>query len=312
MGEERTGLELMSETGEEILARALPRRARDVHKGDCGKVLIIAGGGGMPGAAVFAARAALRTGSGLVYVCAPKASWPVVQILAPEAILLDWEEAAAGLVAEEGEAPRFDAVCFGPGMGTSAAARKKLKALLLSSNLPLVLDADGLNLAAQNPDLGQSLKNYTGPKILTPHTGEALRLLDPVYYPDGIQTEEKRMEAAFDLAWTYRCCAVLKGAGTLTARGILDRSSSSGGKTEIWENTSGNPGMATAGMGDVLSGVILSLLGQGAPPWDSARAGVYLHGLAGDLARKELGERGMLATDVIERLPAVIRGWEGL
>ncbi len=324
-------VEISHESGEDLAERIITRRPRDMHKGIAGKVLIIAGFGGMPGAAVFTAKAALRTGSGLVYMCTGERERSVVATLVPEVVFRDWEDVISGLSgngpscsAEFKNAPRppafenqpgtlahapggekFDAVCFGPGMGTGAEAAAKLREILLKSSMPLVLDADGLNLVSASPELSGILTGYSAPVILTPHTGEALKLLGGRNYPRGIVTDDERMRAAADLVRIYHCIAVLKGAGTLVCRAdFYDRG------FEIWKNSTGNPGMATAGMGDILSGIILSLIGQGVSPWDSARAGVYLHGLCGDFTRDELGERGMTATDLTERLPFVIKKYE--
>lgn len=253
-----------------------------VHKGDCGRVLLVAGGAGMTGAAVFGSKAAMRSGAGLVYTCTPKGNYQVIQTAVPEVICTEWDQVAGR---------EYDAVAFGPGMGKSNGTKRMLKNILLSSSSPLVIDADGLNVLAADEELQDFARNYMGELVLTPHIGEAKRLLDAEHNgnPDG------RKEMAFELVEKYKAVVLLKGAGTLVAKDDSD--------IEIWQNTTGNPGMATAGSGDVLTGVILALLGQGLSGFDAARAGAYIHGLAGDLACKDKGEYGMIASDIAENLP---------
>jgi len=262
------------------------------HKGDFGRVLLVTGHGGMTGAAVFASRAAMRSGSGLVYTCTPKAAFPVIETTVPEVICTEWDKAMNSIT----DGDSYDAVAFGPGMGVSAQIKRMLKALLLSYDGPLILDADGLNVLAQESELGNFARAYNGTLILTPHIGEARRLLETDVFgnPDG------REEMVMRLAEKYNAVALLKGAGTLVAKRDDDG-------PEIWENASGNQGMATAGSGDVLTGVITSLAGQGLSAWDAARAGAYIHGAAGDLACSDKGEYGMIASDIAESLPYVFK-----
>ena len=273
---------------------AVRKRSPYMHKGNCGRVLIIAGGAGMTGAACFTSRAAMRSGTGLAYLCTPRANYPVVQTLAPEVICVDWTEAQERLLGKRGEW-QYDAIAFGPGMGDGISTRRMLKSVLLAFEGPVVLDADGLNVLAASDELREFARVYRGELILTPHVGEARRLLADRAM-DHAMSREDMVQA---LAETYHAIALLKGAGTLVARGTSDPEN----PVEIWRNSTGNPGMATAGSGDVLTGVIASLCGQGLTPWDAAKAGVFIHGLAGDIACSDKGEYGMIASDIVEALP---------
>ena len=275
--------------------KVVRKRSPYMHKGNCGRVLIVAGGAGMTGAACFASRAAMRSGSGLVYLCTPKGNYPVVQTLVPEVICVDWTEAQERLIGKRGEW-QYDAIAFGPGMGDSANTRRMLKSVLLAYEGPVVLDADGLNVLAANDELREFARGFRGELILTPHVGEAKRLLRE----ESMDPAMSREDMVSALVRRYGCIALLKGAGTLVARCPSGRDN---GAIEVWCNTTGNPGMATAGSGDVLTGVIASLCGQGLSPWDAAKAGVYLHGLAGDFACSEKGEYGLIASDIVEALP---------
>lgn len=287
------------------------RRPRDAHKGTFGRVLLIAGSTGMTGASVLSGLGALRSGAGLVYISAPKENFQVIETLVPEAILLDWDETYAQLTHGFTLSHRnlsFDAVLIGPGIGLSDLARRKLKTVLLSYDGPLVIDADGLNLLAMNKELRALCQEYPGDIVLTPHVGEAHRLLAAA----GSKWNPDRNYSAFDLAWRYRKIVLLKGQGTLICRTVngFEGSSLSEGLIDLSENETGNPGMATAGSGDVLSGVITSFAGQGMPLWDAARCGAYIHGAAGDLAARKIGEYGMTAGDIARMLPYAIKPFE--
>lgn len=283
----------------ETVHKLLPRRSPYIHKGDCGRVLILAGASGMAGAAVLSVRGSMRSGAGLTYICTPKANYPVLQTAVPEAICVDWDRVADKLAGRGNEPWNYDVIAFGPGMGVSASSRRMLKAILLSYDGPLVIDADGLNLLAREHELTGFAQNYSGELILTPHVGEAKRLLEDV----NLDQTTSREEMAEALVRKYRGIAILKGAGTLVAR---YSSALKTGAVTVWRNTSGNPGMATGGAGDVLTGVIAALTAQGLSPWDAARAGVLIHGAAGDLAADDKGEYGMIASDIVEKLPYAI------
>jgi NAD(P)H-hydrate epimerase len=279
----------------DVLPR-IPPRAPDSHKGTYGRVLILAGSAGMPGAASLAALAALRTGSGLVTVALPASISLAVAANVPEAtqILLPDEGSPAGEGGRLVEAlgadfdRRHDAAAVGPGLGTGERARALVEAALRRFAGPLVVDADALNILAASPDLaGPARAN----RVFTPHPGELERLTGEK--PKG---EAERVAAAARLASRFGCVAVLKGHRTVVVEG--DRYA---------VNETGNPGMATGGSGDVLTGIIASLLGQGFAPFEAARLGVHLHGSAGDIAADAQGQASVIAGDIIDCLPDAIR-----
>lgn len=255
------------------LLAAFPRRARTAHKGSHGSLLIVGGGPGMPGAVRLAAEAALRTGAGLVRVATHPAGLAAVGAGRPEIIChgLTRADELVTLIRQS------DALVLGPGLGTDAWARD-VWAAGIETELPLIVDADGLNLLAESPRRRTDW-------ILTPHPGEAGRLLGCA--PSDVQAD--RLAAVRQLASAFGATAVLKGAGTLVA----DAADGPVGVCDL-----GNPGMATAGMGDVLAGVIGGALAQGIERQLAAEAGVYLHAAAGDVAAQE-GERGLLAGDLM-------------
>ncbi len=280
----------------DVLPR-IPPRMPDSHKGTYGRVLVLAGSAGMPGAASLAALAALRTGSGLVTVALPASISLAVAATVPEAtqILLPNEadlslQEKDRLVAALGAdfERRYDAAAIGPGLGTSARARALVEAVLRRFAGPVVADADALNILAASPDLAGPAR---ADRIFTPHPGELERLTGEK--PKG---DAERLAAAARLAARFGCVAVLKGHRTVIVEG--DRYA---------VNETGNPGMATGGSGDVLTGVIASLLGQGFAAFDAARLGAHLHGSAGDLAAAALGEASVIAGDIIDSLPEAIR-----
>ena len=262
------------------IERALPRRARSAHKGDFGRVLIVGGGVGMPGAARLAGEACLRVGAGLVTVAVAPQNVAAVSAGRPELICLPWAEPG-----ELGEAlERAELIAIGPGLGRTDWARAALHTVL-GAGKPLVLDADALNLIAE------SGASAGGQWILTPHPGEAGRLLGT----STAEVQRDRLGALERLTARYGGIVVLKGAGTLLG--------APGRTPALCEG--GNPGMASPGMGDVLTGVIAGILAQCRDPWLAARAGVLAHALAGDAAARK-GERGLLAGDVIEELRSCI------
>lgn len=326
---------------EKTVQNIIGRRNKEIHKGDCGRIMIAAGSEGMAGAAILAARSALRAGSGLVRTAIPKCLFPIVQVGVSEATCMERRLPIQNLA-------DFDAVCAGPGLGEGKESIDFVKELLISYEKTLIVDADGLNIIA-HCGLFDLLRRradlYPEQTILTPHMGEARRLLeteDPACTaapaapeisaasgagPAASAAARGRIAAA--LVRKTRAIIVLKGAGTLVA--------AEGRQT--YTNTTGNPGMATAGSGDVLSGIITGLAGQrsqvgtgtaldfapgnpaGAVPdgtavpgteatagqaakparigaFEAALAGVYIHGLAGDLAARELGEYGVTAGDL--------------
>lgn len=261
------------------LPELLPRRPRSAHKGNHGHVLIVGGELGMAGAARMAAEAAARCGAGLVSIATRQVHAVAQAAVRPELMFRGVEDIAAlGDLLE-----RADVVAVGPGLGRNDWGRRLL-AIVLDSDLPLVVDADALNLLAEYPG---KRDNW----VLTPHPGEAARLLQTT----AAQVEADRFTAVAELAVRYGGVSVLKGAGSLIAQ--QDEG--------IAVCHSGNPGMATGGMGDVLTGIIAGLLAQGLTLWQAALAGVYLHGRAGDRAA-ETGERGLLAMDLMPFLRKLV------
>lgn len=266
---------------EDLAADLLPERADDANKGDAGKVLIIAGSRGMAGAAVLAARGAYRAGAGLVKVAAPWEVITTVQAAVPEATTLILEGTAkeyAKKVVKESRG--FDSAVLGPGLGKSAEAVLLTDFILENIEIPLVLDADGINIVSENPEI---LKKARTEIIMTPHPGEMGRLRGK----SAAEINENREEEAATYASETGVHLVLKGAGTVIA-------SPDG---EIYINTTGNPGMATAGSGDVLAGITGAFAAL-IPPGEAARLGAYVHGLAGDLCKKDLGVYGTMAGDI--------------
>jgi len=264
--------------GDRVLAKALPPRPRSAHKGDFGHVLVVGGGPGMPGAARLCGEAALRAGAGRVSLATHPDHAALISAARPELMshgVADADELKSLLV-------KADVVAFGPGLGQSEWARE-LFAAVADSEQTAVWDADGLNLLAMAPDLREN-------RVITPHPGEAAALLEM----DTAAIQSDRTLAVNALANMYGGVAVLKGAGTLV--------SAKSGVPFLC--TAGNPGMAAAGMGDVLTGIIAALMGQGLSLPDAAMVGVELHARAGDKAA-EGGERGMLASDLITALQCV-------
>lgn len=271
----------------------LPKRRSDMHKGDAGRVLVVAGSKGMTGAACLTAESAMRCGSGLVTLALPESEQPVAATKLTEAMTLALP-AKEGKIASSAKevimekAAESDVCILGPGLGNTEATLPVIKELLMN-HLPLLLDADGLNALCGHIDI---LKNKRCAVVLTPHPGEMARLLDC----SVTDIEENREETAVRFAKEYGVTLVLKGHHTIIASPL----------GEIHVNESGNSGMATGGMGDVLSGVIGSFIGQGLNPYHAALLGVFLHGLAGDMAASEIGKFGMIAGDVLMRLPKAI------
>lgn len=281
---------------EEAASSRIPERKRDTHKGSYGHVLVIAGSWGKTGAAALTAKACLRAGVGLVTVATRPESMVPVMSHAPEVMgvelvsdgPLNVSDLNSLLEAADGK----QAIILGPGLPRGPETLKLFGSLFEEIDIPLVLDADALNAIAE--DLGV-LGKAKGPLILTPHPGEMSRLC-------GKSTrvvQESRMDIARDFATKYHLTLVLKGARSLVC----------GDDGAVYVNPTGNPGMATAGTGDVLSGVIGALVAQGLSPLNAAISGVYAHGLAGDLAAKRCGQLGLMATDVVDSLKDVWVRW---
>lgn len=271
------------------LKRLLPRRRRDSHKGDYGRILLLCGSRGYTGAAALAARGALRCGAGLVYLGVPESIYAIEAVKLDEAVVLPLPDENGMLSADTcGQIQpllgRMDAVLFGCGSGIGTGTETVLRFLLQNASCPLVLDADGITLGSRHKD---ELRGRTSPTILTPHDGEFARLMPK---------DADRLTQTEDLSRDLGCVIVRKGHRSLIC-----------GEGESFENRTGNPGMATGGSGDVLAGIITALLGQKLSPMDAASAGAWLHGRAGDLCADRLGEYGLLPGDLVEELPRLLK-----
>jgi NAD(P)H-hydrate epimerase len=267
-----------------------PERPADGHKGTFGRVLVIAGSRNMSGAACLAGMGALRGGAGLVFVACPEGVQAIVAGAEPcyQTIGLPENESgqldASALAAAQALLSGKDALAIGPGLGNSDSVREVVRALYTAATVPAVVDADGLNVLADE-FLGGSeiLANPAGPRILTPHAGELSRLCGLTIG----EIQKRREDVARDFAARHGIVLVLKGPGTVVTDG-----------KRVAVNPTGNSGMATGGSGDVLTGLTGALLASGMEPFEAARLAVYLHGLAGDLAAEELSEPGLIATDL--------------
>jgi NAD(P)H-hydrate epimerase len=274
----------------------LPRRQREAHKGSFGCVLVIAGSRGMSGAAIMSGSGALRGGAGLVRVAVPHDIQPVVASGQPCYTTVDMPWLRAGKFADHDWAKiqhliqPCDVLAIGPGLGHDLHVVRTIRTLMEKNTKPVILDADGLNAFAPLA-AGQKI-SPNAPAIFTPHPGEFARMMGCTI----AEVLAKRESLAVPFAAEQNAVLVLKGAGTLVTDG-----------RRLYVNTTGNPGMATGGSGDVLTGLIAALKGQGLAPFEAAQLGVYLHGLAGDLARDARGEMGMIATDLLDYLPAAFK-----
>ncbi len=274
----------------------LGKRREDANKGDFGRLLIVAGSLGKAGAAVMAARGALRTGAGLVSVATPSSIVPIIQHQVFEAMCVASAESIDGTLGIGADiellkaAAKMTAVALGPGLTTHFEAVQSVRNLLKGLTVPVVVDADGLNALAGALDI---LKKVRVPVILTPHPGEMARLVN--VSTDEVQKD--RIGIASRFAIKYKVILVLKGAGTVVA--------TPGG--DVFVNSTGNAGMATGGTGDVLTGMVGSFLAQGYTALEAACLGVYFHGLAGDLAAADKGETSLVAGDLIEQIPEAIK-----
>ena len=294
---------------EELVKKIVRPREAHLHKGDCGRVLIGAGSVGMAGAAILASRGALRSGAGLVRAAVPSELTTILQVAVPEATCIDRGSLLTDV--ESADLAQYNAICIGPGLGEEAESIAFVKAMLTSYGGVLIVDADALNIIAHNDMLGllrDRAEHWPDTTVITPHIGEARRLLAAATVSaahsfdfSGAASETARLDIAAALVEATRAIVVLKGSGTIVA---------AAGREPL-VNTTGNPGMATGGSGDVLAGVITGLAGQKRQPgtefaatasrigaYDAAVAGVYIHGLAGDLAAADLGEYGLISGDL--------------
>lgn len=269
----------------------LPRRPANGHKGDFGRVFILGGSEGYTGAPTLAARGALRTGAGLVYVGVPREIYPVIAIKCEEAMAFPLPEEYTAILEK---AAACDVAVIGPGLGRHPNTERLARSLLCDLTIPVVLDADGINALAGHIDV---LDSRSAPTVLTPHAGEFARLTG------GSLPVRDPVAAARGFARAHRCTLVLKGRGTVTAAP----------EGKVWLCGTGNPGMAKGGSGDVLAGMIAALLGQkhlngpGVSVPETAALAVWLHGKAGDRCAEQYGEYAMLPSDLIEMLPQVLK-----
>jgi ADP-dependent NAD(P)H-hydrate dehydratase len=288
----------------------LPPRPVEGHKGTFGRVLVVAGSIGMTGAAALVGRAALRAGAGLVRVATAKSALPIVASIEPSYTTLPLPEDAAGRISSKAinailnAAEENDAVAIGPGLGQSTGLRAVVETLIQQEGLRLLIDGDGLNNLSQLAGWPQKRK---ADLIVTPHPGEMKRLWSGLFREEMPQD---RQQTATQMAQITQAVVALKGAGTVVTDG-----------QRVYVNTTGNPGMGTAGAGDVLTGIISALMGQirathasgsqtrnyafgvPSPLLDATILGVYVHGLAGDIAAARLGQVSLIATDLIDSLP---------
>ena len=279
----------MELTHEAVLS-ILPDRDPYAHKGDFGKVLLLCGSRGYTGAAALAAMGALRSGAGLVYLGVPESIYAIeaVKLTEPVVFPLPDQGGKLSLLAVPEiltVLPKMDAVLVGCGLGESAGTFAVVKAVLENAKCPVVLDADGINILREHKDI---LRGRCFPTILTPHDGEFTRF--------GGTIGQDRMASAAYFANEWNCILLLKGHRSCITDGITG-----------YINHTGNPGMAVGGSGDVLAGIVVSLLGQGIAPLEAAACGAWLHGTAGDLCSKELGQYGMLPSDMLNVLPRLLK-----
>lgn len=282
----------MKETDRLLFNKAVFNRPDDSNKGTLGSLLCICGSYGMAGAAIMAGKAALRCGIGLLKIAVPKSIYPVCATNILESVYYPLEETSNGVISSKNTdfllemCEKSSAVVIGCGLSVCDDTKNLVQSVITNCEKPLVIDADALNCICNKPEI---LKNLKAPAIITPHPGEMARLLHST--PKTVNSNRKN--TAIDFAKKFGVVTVLKGAGTIIA-------SPDG---EVYINHTGNSGMATGGSGDVLSGIIGSLLAQGAAPINAAAAGVFLHGTIGDLAAEKLGKISMLPTDMIDMIP---------
>ncbi len=288
-------LDAPKKTELDILLKSLPKRLPSFHKGNCGTALIIAGSYGFAGAAVLAAKAALKSGVGLVKIACVKSIYQIIALALPEAVCVPLDENESGTIAISQISKVLkhintsDAVLVGPGLGCNDDTCALVREVILNSKVPIVIDADGLNCIANCIDIIEQKKADI---VLTPHPKEFSRLTKL----NVAEIENDRFENAKNFAKRYNVSLVLKGRYTV----IADAAG-------LWFNTLGNSGMATAGSGDMLSGIIVSLMAQNMDFSSAIKAAVTIHAAAGDLAKEQFGERSMTVSDMIDQLPILFK-----
>ena len=274
---------------EQVLS-ILPDRDPWGHKGTFGKILLLCGSRGFTGAAYLAAMGACRSGAGLTFLGVPESIYAIEAVKLNEPVVFPLPDREGKLSKDAipeilSRLPQMDAVLIGCGLGQSEDTLAVVKAVLENAACPVVLDADGINVIAAHKDIVRGRRN---PTILTPHDGEFVRL--------GGTIGDNRMEAAIHMAQDLGCILLLKGHRTCITDG-----------KSCYENHTGNPGMVVGGSGDVLAGIIVSLLGQGIRPLEAAAVSAWLHGAAGDVCAESLGQYGMLPTDMLDVLPRLLK-----
>ena len=280
----------------EHIKNIMPQRPADANKYSVGSLLCVCGSTGFAGAAALCAKAALRAGAGLVRCAVPRSIYPIVATLVPEAVFLVLEETEDGAISQKETskiikaAKKCDAVVLGCGSKLCKDTESIAMSLCMECETPLLLDADGINALSKHINV---LKEAKCPLVLTPHEGEMSRLTGVA----SSKIRANRKKTASEFADEYHCVLVLKGKDTLVAS--KDR--------DTLVNTTGNAGMAVAGSGDVLSGMIGAFMAQGVKPFEAAQIGVFLHGLAGDNAKDNLGELSVIPSDIIECIPCAIK-----
>ncbi|MFH1752794.1 MAG: NAD(P)H-hydrate dehydratase, partial [Candidatus Omnitrophota bacterium] len=270
-------------------------RHKETHKGDYGHVFILAGSAGMTGAAYLASQAALLSGSGLVTLGIPRSLNTIMEIKLTEVMTLPLDETRDQSLGEASEkkimdfAQKADVLAIGPGISGNKETQRLIRRVVEKSDKPVVLDADGINAYAEKP---AELKKHRAPLVLTPHPGEMSRITKK----NVSNIQKDREGTAKKISREFSAVVLLKGYKTVVAEG-----------NKVYVNESGNPGMATGGVGDVLTGIIASLIGQGLEPFGAAKLASYVHGLAGDMAMRERGEISIIASDILAKLPAAFK-----
>ncbi|MFA5143851.1 MAG: NAD(P)H-hydrate dehydratase [Candidatus Omnitrophota bacterium] len=278
------------------LIKKFPIRPLDSSKADFGHVLVVAGSAGYTGAAYLSSQAAVRSGGGLVTLAVPESLHCIMAAKLTEVMVKscpETKERSLGIDAEGGLlrfAGRCNSFAIGPGLSRNNQTARLVRKLVAKLDRPIVLDADGIN--AFDGYAGE-LKKARGPLVLTPHPGELARLTGESI----AKIERFRKDVALETAREYNIVLVLKGHNTVVA----------GPRGEFYINRTGNPGMASGGVGDLLTGIIAAFVAQGVEPFDAAALGTYFHGLAGDLAVRDKGSLGLIATDLLDKLPEVLK-----
>jgi len=282
-------MEILQLNHEKVLS-VLPERKTDAHKGDFGRILLLCGSRGYTGAPALAAMGALRSGAGLVYLGVPESIYTIEAVKLNEPIVFplpdeDGRFSSKAVSPVLKLLPKMDAVLIGPGLGRSEGVDDLIRSVLQEMSGPVVVDADGINALVRHMDI---LRERHHPTILTPHPGEFSRI--------GGDLSKGREAAAVGFAREYGCILCLKGHGTVITDG-----------ERCYYNPTGNPGMAVGGSGDVLAGIVVSLIGQGIHPLEATACAAWLHGAAGDECAEKIGQYGMLPSDITEVLPQLMK-----